>query len=147
MKYFLISLLFISNLSFAIKPESEIDDFFDQLKRLNQEDAVIKLFSSNKWVASTSDQVLTMKKQVSVLKPDLVGELHKVIPIGEHNYKGVFLHKTYLALYDRQPILFEFQFYKPKNEWFFNGFSFNTDFDDKIEDEANFQDILKEVKI
>ena len=56
--------------------------------------------------------------------------------------RGRFVHVTYLALYDRQPVRMEFQFYRPKDEWIIYSFSFDVKFDDEVEAMAR-KNILK----
>ena len=44
--------------------------------------------------------------------------------------------KSYLVKYDRQPIRFTFQFYKPNKEWRIHSFKYDGNIDDEIEEAA-----------
>ena len=74
-----------------------------------------------------------MKSQFENIEK-LVGEYNGKVLIDETNIKNRFVHITYLALYDRQPVRMEFQFYKPKNDWVIYSFSFDIDFDNEVKD-------------
>ncbi len=137
----MISLLFIVQPSFAVDYKKDIDIFFKLLEKEQHEKAIEHLYTSNEWIGKHSDQVEQLKKQVSLLEESYVGKLRKSILIGEHTFKGVYTHITYLAVYDRQPIKFEFQYYKPQKEWRIQGFSFDADIDDQFEEAANIIDI------
>ncbi len=63
----------------------------------------------------------------------LVGAYNGFERIGEYEVTNRFAHVTYMALYDRQPVRFEFQFYRPREDWMTYSFAFDVGLDDEIE--------------
>lgn len=141
MKKILLLLTILAQPSFATDYKEDIETFFELLKSQQNEKAVTSLFQSNKWVGPNSDMIIQTQKQIDVLQTEVVGELRKTVLIGEHKFKGVFLNIAYLAIYDRQPITFEFQYYKPQKEWVIHSMQFSDDFDDIYEEAAKMTDI------
>ncbi len=41
---------------------------------------------------------------------------------------------TYLIRHDREPLVFNFMFYKPNNEWHIQNFKFGNSIDDELEE-------------
>ena len=111
----------------------EVNKFFNLFEKGRKTEAVDSIYSTNKWISSSSDSILQMKSQFENIEK-LVGEYNGKVLIDETNIKNRFVHITYLALYDRQPVRMEFQFYKPKNDWVIYSFSFDIDFDNEVKD-------------
>jgi hypothetical protein len=116
----------------AVGYESEIDQFFKYLKKGDVENAVTSIYKTNKYVSSIPDQVIAVKNQLNAL-PGLVGELNLLKKLDTYNVNDQFVHVTYLATYDRQPVRFEFQFFKVNSGWRIYSFSFDDNIDDDIE--------------
>ena len=146
MKYLVLSIIMISNLSLSVEPKKEIDEFFKLLNSGKSQEAVDRLFSSNKWMKNQHDQVSAFKEQTGLLKKDLLGELNGFVLLGNKTFKKIYMSISYIALYERQPIRFKFEFYKPNDEWQFNGFSFDTEVADEIESASNHYFIEDNVK-
>ncbi|MEZ9233865.1 hypothetical protein AB4259_22705 [Vibrio amylolyticus] len=128
-----LSLLLLSHPTFAF--QKEIDKFFELYESGKPIDAVDSIYSSNKWTAHKTDDLHTVKTQLQNLT-SLVGEYHGKVKIGEYHVAERLYHISYLALYDRQPVRLEFVFYKPKNNWVLNGFSFDDEIDDELQEFA-----------
>ncbi len=47
-----------------------------------------------------------------------------------------FVHLNYVVYFDRQPLRFYFQFYKPKDTWVTYAFGFKDDIDDWLAEKA-----------
>ncbi len=111
--------------------QSEIDNFFSLYKAEKIDEAVSGIYSTNPYVSAIPDQVKQIKTQLSALK-DLVGELNHIDKIDTYEVGDSFIHLTYLVTYDRQPIRFEFQFFKVKQGWRIYSMSFDDDLTDEI---------------
>lgn len=132
MKYVLI--LFISLFSgdlLATEYKNEISEFFALYKEGQIDKAVDSIYRTNSYVSSIPDQIKSVKNQLSSLA-GLVGELHHISHVHTYDVGGTFVHVTYLLTYDRQPIRFEFQFFKVKSGWRVYAFSFDDNMDDEI---------------
>lgn len=115
--------------------QSEIDRFFELFEKGMKVEAVDSIYSTNPWMNSAADAIQNIKSQFGDIEK-LVGSYNGKEKIGELNIKDRFIHVTYLALYDRQPVRMEFQFYRPQEEWVIYSFSFDISIDDEIEASA-----------
>ncbi|PWF65606.1 hypothetical protein CCD93_23295 [Vibrio sp. T21] len=129
----ILSLLVLSNPSFAF--QKEIDKFFEIYESGKPIEAVDSIYSTSKWISLKTDDVLNVKTQLQSLT-SLIGEYQGKVKIGEVHVAERLYHISYLALYERQPVRFEFVFYKPKNDWMISGFSFDDEIDDQLKDFA-----------
>lgn len=109
-----------------------IAEFFGLYAQGKKTEAVDRLYGTNPWMASATDAIQQIKTQFDGIEK-LVGEYNGNELIEDVNIKDRFAHVTYLALYDRQPVRMEFQFYRPREEWLMFSYSFDIDFDDEVE--------------
>ncbi len=112
--------------------KEEIQKFFSLYESNKKIAAVDSIYSTNPWMSSAADSIQNIKMQFQGIEK-LVGKYNGKELIDELNIKNRFVHVTYLALYDRQPVRMEFQFYKPRNNWIIYSFSFDIEFDDEVE--------------
>ncbi len=122
---------FLSLNTFASDYQSEIDEFFELYKSGKINEAVDSIYKSNKYVSSIPDQIINVKNQLSSLK-GLVGEINNIGKIDTYAVGDDFVHITYLVTYDRQPIRYEFQFFKVKEGWRVYSFSFDDELTGEI---------------
>lgn len=126
-----IFIVLISNFELnAQTSEKEITTEFFRLFKTNPIQAFDYAFSTNKWLKRDIDGIENLKNQFKNLIP-LVGEYYGYEIINEkkigENYKLI----SYMIKYDRQPLRFNFIFYKPANKWQLQ----NLNYDDKLSDE------------
>ena len=127
----------MSNSAFTQEsPEEIIITFFEKYKDSNSTTALDYLYGKNKWVNKVSDDILNIKKQVASLTEDYVGKYYGYEEILEKKLSDSFILKSYLVKYERQPLRFTFQFYKPDKEWIVFSFGFDANLDDEIEEAA-----------
>jgi len=112
------------------------DRFFSYIEKGETDEAINFLYSTNDWVSAGSDQVVNLKAQLSQLKA-LAGDYRYRELLVEEKAGTRYAHLIYLVGYDRQPVRFELRFYKPGNQWRFQGVSFDTSITDEIEKLAN----------
>ena len=115
-----------------------IDRFFVSLRAGKSAEAVDALYATNAWMSAASDQVVTVKNQFASLAK-LIGELRSLEKVQERKVGTRFVHVTYMVIYDRQPVRFEFQFFRPEGEWKILGFSFDDKLDDDVQAAARAQ--------
>ena len=129
----ILILLASANLAVAQKSETEILDQFFELYRTNSVEAINYLYSTNSWVSGDGDAVQNLKSQLKQFE-ELVGDYQGE----EFIYKGgigeSFSTYIYLVKYDRQPIRFTFEFYRPKEKWILYSFKFDDNFDEDFEE-------------
>ncbi|MDB5256764.1 MAG: hypothetical protein JWM14_1459 [Chitinophagaceae bacterium] len=120
------------NTANAQTPEEVMDKFFKTYQKNKPVDAIEELYSHNPWLARKNDDVEKLKTQFRDLQT-LVGEYNGHELLYSRNVKDCFMLTTYLVKYDRQPVRFNFQFYKAKDQWILFSFSYDDSFDDDLE--------------
>ena len=139
----LIALFTLSAALQAQEFEADIGVFFDLYKKGEIEQAVDTLYKSNPYVSSVSDQIKNVKTQLGSLT-GLMGELHSIEKIDTFMVGKSMVHITYIGIYDRQPVRFEFQFFKLESDWRIFSFAFDADVFDDIETLAQPQALSRE---
>lgn len=125
----------LSLTSFGQTPEELIEKFFEEYETKGSNEALDNLYSTNKWVSRNQDAIDNLKSQLTNMQ-SLIGEYYGYEPITTKSAgKSLVLH-SFLVKYDRQPLRFTFEFYKPKDDWTIFGFSYDEDLDDEIEEAA-----------
>lgn len=127
-------IIFTGNISYGqgASYQQTISKFFELLKQDKTVEAVDFLYSGNPWVAKKADAVQNVKDQINSL-PNLVGKLHNLELLEEKVVGNRIATVLYLAAYDRQPMRFVFQFYRPQEAWVIYSFSFDYDLDEAAE--------------
>jgi hypothetical protein len=133
MKYLsLLIFLLVSISATASDYTKEINEFFDLYKKGKIDKAVDTIYQSNPYVSSIPDQIKKVKTQLGAVE-GLVGKLHTLELVDTYEVGTSLVHVTYMGIYDRQPVKFEFQFFKLNDGWRIYSFSFDAEVFDKIE--------------
>lgn len=112
--------------------QDEIDAFFALFAQDKMDEAVDRIYLTNEYVSAIPDQVQKIKDQLGSLK-ELMGRYYNAAKIDEYMVEGSFVQVTYMVIYERQPLRFEFQFFKAGDDWKIYSFSFDDDIDEEIE--------------
>ncbi|MCR8666525.1 hypothetical protein NO995_02450 [Aestuariibaculum sp. M13] len=139
MKTYLSALLFLTSMTFAFAqntPQELTDVFFNTFQKEGASKALDELYSSNSWISRNADAITNLKSQMEGLNIDYVGEYYGYEKINSKSLGSSFVHLSYMAKYDRQPIRFVFQFYKPKDKWVIYSFSFDTNISEELAESA-----------
>ena len=126
-----ILLLTLSMSALSADYQSEIDKFFKAYQSGSIDKAVEDLYKTNEYVSSIPDQISKIKTQLNSLS-GLVGKINTITKIDTYNVGNSVVHVTYFVTYDRQPVRFEFQYFKVNSGWRIYSFSFDDDVDDEI---------------
>lgn len=136
MKYLSIAVMFFMSISAqAADYQTEITNFFDLYKQGQTDKAVDAIYATNPYVSSIPDQIKKVKTQLAAVE-GLVGKLHTLELVDTYTVGKALVHVTYMGIYDRQPVKFEFQFFKLKDGWRIYAFSFDAKVFEKIEQSA-----------
>ena len=111
--------------------QEKIDRFFDLVSRGENTEAVDFIYGDNAWISKKADAVANVRTQFSGLK-QIVGDYRAHEKIAEKKIAGRFAYIQYFVAYDRQPLSFVFEYYRPGDQWMLYSFSFNADIDDQI---------------
>lgn len=117
-------------------PEEIVSKFFTEYQNDGASKALDNLYSNNKWMNRATDSITKLKQQLGTLNEDYVGKYYGYELIVEKRLSDSFILMSFLVKFDRQPIRFTFQFYKPDNEWRTHSFKYDGNIDDEIEESA-----------
>lgn len=137
-KLFVITLIFSINLFGYSQnsPEEIVERFFMEFESKGSSVALDNLYKPNKWITRNADAIVQLKSQMEGLNEDYVGKYYGYETILEKKLADSFILISYLVKYDRQPIRFTFQFYKPNKEWIIHSFKYDGDIGAEIEETA-----------
>ena len=109
--------------------------FLSQLAAGNAVAALDDLYATNPWILASQDDIISLKTQMAGLE-SILGDYHRYVRLAEKRVADCWVYLSYLVLYDRQPLRFEFQFYRPGEEWMTYSFSYDDDLDEDVVAEA-----------
>ena len=121
-------------------PEALIDQFFETYLAQGSSAALDEFYSTNEWMTRSQDAVDNLKSQFVNLT-SLVGEYHGRDLIVKKQLVDSFVLISYLVKYDRQPMRFTFEFYKPQDTWRAYSFAYDDNFDDELEEAAKINNL------
>jgi hypothetical protein len=136
------SILFIALFLFKISgytrstPTEIVDTVFKDYVKSGSSIALDNLYSTNKWMTRSADAIVNLKSQMEGLNDDYVGKYYGYELIVEKRLTESFVLLSYLVKYDRQPLRFTFQFYKPNDTWMIFSFQYDGNMDEEIEEAA-----------
>lgn len=113
-----------------------VDKFFIDYQNSGSSEAIDKLYSTNKWMDRATDAITKLKGQLEGLNEDFVGKYYGYELIVEKKLAESYILLSYLVKFDRQPVRYTFQFYKPKDNWLIYSFKFDGGIGDEIEEAA-----------
>ena len=116
-------------------PEKLIDQFFETYTSSGPREALTELYQTNKWMERNKDDLEKVKSQLEGLV-NIVGDYYGKEFILKKELGESFVLISYLVKYDRQPVRFTFEFYKPNDTWRVFSFSYDDNFDDEVEEAA-----------
>jgi hypothetical protein len=135
MKIFTLTVLltlFIGMANAQTKPEKMITQFFEDYQAGNPGTALDNLYANMPWAEEIGDEVTNLKTQFVGLQ-NLVGSYNGHVLLAKKDLSGIFAIFSYMVKFDRQPVRFVFEFYKPKDKWTLYSFSYDVKIDDELE--------------
>lgn len=103
--------------------------FFDKLPN-SSDDAIDYVFGTNPWTKDAVDKINALKSSLRSTI-NLVGKYYGNDQIVTKSIGCNFVLCSYLVKYSRQPIRFNFVFYKPNDKWVL----YNLKYDDRLSSE------------
>lgn len=135
MKIIMIALISFLSINQAVSQKSEKDilDKFFEIYKTDPAKALDYIYGTTEWIDSEGDGVKKLKDQLTQYK-ELLGEYQEEEFLHKGDLGKDFTIYIYFAKYDRQPLRFTFQFYRPKDEWIVYSFKFDDNFNDDLEE-------------
>jgi len=118
---------------FGQATEKEITDKFFSIYEKEPIKAVEYAFSTNKWFERKQDGIADLKSRLKNLI-DLCGEYSGYELLSKKTAGQNITIMSFILKYDREPIRFTFYFYRVKNNWRVNNFSFDEDIDKDLDE-------------
>jgi hypothetical protein len=107
-------------------PDDIVKRFFTEYSKDGAEKALNNLYSTNSWISKAGSSTQTLKlKMEEQLSKDEMGEYNGYELIARKELGGSYVIASYMAKFERQPIRFTFQFYKPKDKWGIYSFEYD----------------------
>ena len=132
-KFLALALFLISPNTFGqVTPKSTAEKFFKEYQTLGVAKSIDNLYASNKWMEFSAEAVAGLKTQLDGLTIDFVGKFYGYELVKEQKIGENYFFLTYVGRYDRQPIRFDFEFYKPNTTWQIHSFSFDDKFGEDL---------------
>lgn len=134
MNKLLLLLCLLSNTTFVYGQNSinELTDrFFDMYERDNPRAAMQFAFGTNPYFSNNDDGVINLLNQLSGIL-EVVDSYTGHEKVAEQAVGSRLVHRTYLVYYDRQPLRFKFEFYKPKSQWVFHNVMFDVNYEEEL---------------
>lgn len=135
---FLLVLLVITataSTAFASGYKEILDDFFAHFEKGEVVEAVEGLYATNKWTDAQSDDIKGLKSDINSMQ-SMVGDYLGKKRIGGEVYEDFLAHFTYAVLYERQPVIMDFTFYKSGDKWIIYNYTFGADMDKKLKEKV-----------
>ena len=117
-------------------PKEIADIFFADYMKSGASIALDNLYSTNKWMDRATDAIANSKSQLEGMNEEYVGKYYGYELIVEKHLAESYVLLSYIVKYDRQPLRFTFQFYKPNDIWKIFSFQFDANIDEEIEEAA-----------
>ncbi|MCE7992437.1 MAG: hypothetical protein HEP71_10665 [Roseivirga sp.] len=117
----------------AQTPDELVKTFFSEYRSEGAAIALKKLYETNNWISRNQDGINKLIGQLASYNEELIGEYYGYEAITKKSLGESYVLMSYLVKFDRQPLRFTFQFYKPKDQWVLYSFKFDDSFDDELE--------------
>jgi hypothetical protein len=120
----------------------EITDKFFILYATDPVKAIDYAFSTNKWFETNKDGIDTLKNTIKG-QLQLLGEYYGYEQISEKTAGRSTTMVIFILKYEKEPIRFSFLFYKPKDVWRVNNFSYDENIVKDLDDASKFYFLLE----
>lgn len=130
----LLALFFIyNNANAQTNPQEIIDKFFNVYKQKSPLEAVDYIFSTSPFSKDVSEGVDDLKRQLKK-QIDADGKFYGVDVLSKAKAGPNFIIFSYLVRHEREPLTFDFIFYKPNDKWQLQNFKFHNKTDEELEE-------------
>lgn len=116
-------------------PDDMVAIFFEDFKK-DKGQSIENIYQTSEWMSRARDAIANIKGELEKLTPEYIGKNHGYSLICKKQLADCFVLQSYIVRYDRQPLRFTFEFYKPDKEWQLFSFAFDVNLDDELEEAA-----------
>ena len=119
-------------------PKSLVTNFFETYEKQGVDIALNTIFQTNKYMINESDSAIENLKGSLVSYVKTIGSYHGYEIISEYPISKSIKYYTSIVNYDKQPLRFNFTFYKADNSWVLYSLNFDNNIMDELESMAKF---------
>ena len=119
-------------------PKSFVIDFFETYEKRGVDIALNTIFQTNKYMINESHSAIVNLKESLVSHVNTIGRYHGYEIISEYPISKSIKYYTCIVNYDKQPLRFNFTFYKANDSWVLYSLNFDNNIMDELESMAKF---------
>ncbi|HUX55141.1 MAG TPA: hypothetical protein VMV56_12050 [Williamwhitmania sp.] len=112
--------------------EERVKKFFVEYEQVGADKAIDDLYAENRWTKTADSAISNLKSQLDLVLKQ-VGKYNGYELIAQKKAGTCYLQLSYFVKYDRMPIRFTFQFYKPKDVWVITNFKYDLDVSEEMD--------------
>lgn len=109
-----------------------MDRFFELLREDKPGEAVDAIYGTSPYRDAIGDQVANLRAQFVASSSTVFGKYHAHEVLIDREIADRYAYLYVFVAYDRQPLKMEFHFYRPKDTWVLQKFSYSGDVDNDI---------------
>ena len=122
-----------------MSPEDYTKKFFADFAT-NSDKAIDNIYKLNPHTDGITDAINNMKK-IANTYPSELGNYYGYELITQQKLTNNFVLLSYFIKYDRQPMRFTFEFYKPNDKWLLFSLNFDSNIDEEVEEAAKISNL------
>lgn len=112
-------------------PDQMTEQFFALLKDNKPVEAVNSVWSSNSWMERKQDAADKLRSGLTNAI-SLIGQYHGFELLSRRQMGNRLVYMSFVAYYDRQPMRFEFEFYRADQTWALYTLSYDDNLDEEL---------------
>lgn len=131
----LLGAMLPNSLSAQSTPKEHTEKFFSIFDKQGVDAAIDTLYSTNKWMTKNQKAVDNLKEQMTQeLNSESIGNYFGQDLVIDKQLTDNYRVLRYIVKFERQPIKFTFQYYRPNKEWKIYSFRYSFRVAEEIEE-------------
>jgi hypothetical protein len=130
---FTVCLSFFGLLSFGQSSADLIVRHFFDLYEKNPNDAVNYIYGTTRWPPRLKNAITDIKTELATYTPGDMGKYDGYELVARDQLSTSLMVYTYLVKYDRQPVRFTFELYKPTDKWQLLSFFIDSNTEEELQ--------------
>lgn len=131
----LLAFIFIITASGQKNPQDVTTKFFEIYKLEDSDKALDYLFSNSPYAEKITEAINNVKIKIKETIQQM-GAFYGADLLTTKTAGKNIIMLTYIVRHDREPLVFNFMFYKPNKEWQMQNFKYANSIDDELEESS-----------
>jgi hypothetical protein len=133
----LLSMTVVQSASIDMGYQAIVDKVFRDISETKGSEWLASLYRTNPYNDTFQEGINRLKSSYESIEP-ILGKYRGRTLILKREVGDRVVYLYYLVAFDREPVRFEFLFYRPGDKWFIHDFSFNDKITDDIRELAKY---------